>query len=198
MMDEQQLNDKKNVPKSILNDEYLGLIKQQKGFLFLPVLLFLFACTLFRNEPIVGEFPLAPDPPQLSEQPMQFGQVVQVIDGDTIRVEIEGEIFRVRYIGINTPERGEPCYQSATDANATYVEGQHVRLVWDESNTDRHGRLLRYIYVDEILVNAELVAGGWAESRAYQPDTRLFEYMEELEKTAVAQNLGCHPTGIFD
>ena len=161
------------------------------------ILCTLFACTL-SNTPVAGEFPLAPDAPQLSNQPSETARVVEVIDGDTIRVRLDGELVSVRYIGINTPERGETCYQEATDNNANYVANQTVRLVTDVSNTDRYGRLLRYVYVDDILVNAELVAGGWAESRDYAPDTRLFDYMERLENTAVRERRGCHPTGIFE
>lgn len=169
-----------------------------KSFGFCVIFLTIFACSFLSDTPETGEFPLAPDAPQLSNQPMQLGQVIEVIDGDTIRVNIDGDVYSVRYIGINTPERGDTCFQNATNVNADYVENRQVRLVFDESDTDRFGRLLRYVYVDEILVNAELVAGGWAESRAYNPDTRLFDYLEELEDTAVSENRGCQATGIFE
>lgn len=159
--------------------------------------LMLSGCTLLGvSQPVVGQ--LAPEPPQLPDAPTEFGRVTEVVDGDTIRVVIDGEEFRVRYLGIDTPERDEACFTEATDANAAYVANQTVRLVRDVSDTDRYGRLLRFVYVDDTLVNAELVAGGWAESRRYEPDTRLYDYMEGLEATAVAQQRGCHPTGVFE
>ena len=127
-----------------------------------------------------------------------MGLVDRIIDGDTIDVLIDGQTYRVRYIGVNTPERDEACFTAATEANAAYVEGQMVRLVKDSSETDRFGRLLRYIYVGDVLVNAELVAGGWAESRRYRPDDELYDYLEGLEETAVSQQIGCHPSGVFN
>src|SRR3954462_11402726 len=76
----------------------------------------------------------------------QAAQVTRVIDGDTIDVEMSGVSYRVRYIGMNTPERDEACYQEAKDANAVLVSGKTVTLVKDTSETDVYGRLLRYIY----------------------------------------------------
>ena len=127
-----------------------------------------------------------------------LAQVVWVADGDTIDVEVEGERYRVRYIGVNTPERDEVCYVTATDANRTLVEGKTVRLVKDVSDTDRHGRLLRYVYVDDVFVNEELIVGGFAESVLYQPDERHYNNFRNLERQAASQGLGCHTTGIFN
>jgi endonuclease YncB( thermonuclease family) len=124
--------------------------------------------------------------------------VTNIVDGDTIDVRC-GEVgYRVRYIGVNTPERGESCYSDATQANADLVEGQRVLLVRDESNTDSFGRLLRYVYVGSTFVNEALVSGGWAEAVLYEPDDRHYENFLQIEKQATAQGAGCHPTGIFD
>lgn len=124
--------------------------------------------------------------------------VTRVIDGDTIDVRLDGQVYRVRYIGINTPERDEVCYTEATTANTALVQGQTVTLVRDVSNTDVHGRLLRYVYAGEVFVNAELVAGGYAEARAYPPDTAQQRYLDSLERAARAAGRGCYPTGVFD
>jgi micrococcal nuclease len=102
----------------------------------------------------------------------ETAQVVSVIDGDTIDVVIDGTEYRVRYVGVNTPERDEVCYQDATNANRDLVQGQTVTLVRDESDTDRFGRLLRYIYVGNVFVNDALVRNGWAEAVLYNPDDR--------------------------
>lgn len=128
----------------------------------------------------------------------ESARVINIIDGDTIDVLIDGVEYRVRYIGVNTPERDEVCYQDATDANAALVEGQTVTLVMDVSETDRYGRLLRYIYVGDVFVNEALVRDGWAESRRYPPDTAHYDELEALEAAARSANLGCHPTGVFD
>jgi micrococcal nuclease len=135
-------------------------------------------------------------PPSSTEG--ESARVTQVIDGDTIDVRI-GEIgYRVRYIGVNTPERDETCYQEAADANAALVSGQTVTLVKDTSETDQFGRLLRYVYVGDTFVNASLVRDGWAESVEYPPDTAHASEFRGLERDAAATNRGCHPTGIFN
>jgi len=116
--------------------------------------------------------------------PPETAEVSQVIDGDTI--VIEGG-FHVRYIGIDTPEvhpQLEAYGMKALQANRELVEGKEVRLERDVSETDKYGRLLRYVYVNGILVNAELVRQGLAYARAYPPDTKYQDYLEELETEA--------------
>jgi endonuclease YncB( thermonuclease family) len=124
--------------------------------------------------------------------------VTDVIDGDTIDVSISGSAYRVRYVGINTPERDEVCFQEASDANTALVLGQTVTLARDVSETDRYGRLLRYVYANGLNVNAELVRTGFAEAVEYPPDTAQTASFRDLEVQAQAANLGCHPTGIFN
>ena len=115
--------------------------------------------------------------------PPDTALVIQVIDGDTI--VIEGG-YRVRYIGIDTPEihpELEAYAKEALQANRELVEGRIVRLERDVSQTD-NGRLLRYVYVDSIFVNAELVRQGLAQAKAYPPDIKYQDYLEELEAEA--------------
>lgn len=141
---------------------------------------------------------LAPTPvPVAPGAEGERASVIRVIDGDTIDVRIGTEIYRVRYVGINTPERDEPCYDDATAANAALVDDQVVMLVRDVSDTDRYGRLLRYVYVGDVFVNAELVAGGFAEAGYYPPDTGFTQLFEDLEAAARRNQIGCHPTGVF-
>jgi micrococcal nuclease len=121
-----------------------------------------------------------------------------VIDGDTIDVEIDGEEFRVRYVGVNTPERDEPCYWEAWQANRRLVEGQIVTLVRDVSETDRYGRLLRYVYLGGLPINETLVREGYAEVVVYGDDDRFAASFQELEEAASRRNLNCHATGIFN
>ena len=127
----------------------------------------------------------------------ESGAVTAVIDGDTIDVNIGGAVKRVRYIGMNTPESNQPCYREATNANAALVSGKTVRLVKDVSETDRFGRLLRYVYAGDIFVNAALVEQGYAEAAEYPPDTTQAVYLESLEAKARATNLNCYATGVF-
>ncbi len=107
--------------------------------------------------------------------------VTRVVDGDTI--EIWGG-DRVRYIGIDTPEIDEPYYAEATAKNKELVNGKEVRLVKDVSEKDQYGRLLRYIYVGDLFVNAELVRLGYARAKRYPPDTSYAELFSQLELEA--------------
>ncbi len=146
---------------------------------------------------------VSPTPPQPTEtavtisqtedQEKQLARVVEVVDGDTIRVVIDGVEYSIRYIGIDAPEvQNNEWYGSdAKDANADLVSGKDVLLEKDVSDTDQYGRLLRYVYlVDGTFVNAELVLLGVAESRAYPPDTKYYDDMETLEQEAKSEGLG--------
>lgn len=97
------------------------------------------------------------------------------MDGDTIDVLIDGEEFRLRYIGMDTPERGELGFAEATAANVALVSGKTVTLEKDISETDRFGRLLRYVYVDGEMVNMRLVEDGYAIPATFPPDVRYQE-----------------------
>jgi micrococcal nuclease len=117
-------------------------------------------------------------------------KVVRVIDGDTI--EIAGGAH-VRYIGMDTPEtypKVEFYGPEARAKNIELVEGKLVTLEKDVSDTDKYGRLLRYVYVDGVFVNGELVRLGYAEAVSYPPDTRYQWQLEQLEKEAKAAKLG--------
>jgi len=141
-----------------------------------------------------GEAPASGGGPQGGET----ARVVQVIDGDTIDVNLNGQQVRVRYVGVNTPERDQSCYSEARAANSSMVSGQTVTLVRDTSDTDQYGRLLRYIYVGDTFVNEQLIRGGWAEVVVYQPDDQYADDFRRLEQQAAQAGLGCHPSGIFD
>lgn len=133
--------------------------------------------------------------PTATPTPMgQAARVVEVVDGDTIKVEVDGEVVTVRYIGIDTPETKDPNKPvewmgvEATEANRALVEGQTVYLVQDVSETDRYGRWLRYVYMaDGTLVNAELVRQGYAQISTYPPDVAqeaVFVAAQEAARTA--------------
>ncbi len=94
-------------------------------------------------------------------------KVIDVIDGDTVIID-DARNSRVRYLGIDTPEialqdsPGEPMSKEAWDFNAGLVEGEDVVLEFDEEKYDVYGRILAYVYVDDVLVNEELLKEGLA------------------------------------
>jgi micrococcal nuclease len=117
--------------------------------------------------------------------------VVEIIDGDTIDVDINGQVYRVRYIGMDTPERGMPFFTEATGANEELVGGQTVILVKDVSETDQFGRLLRYVYLlDGTFVNAELVRQGFAQAATYPPDVAHQDLFTQLQQDARNASVG--------
>lgn len=129
-------------------------------------------------------------PAPTSTEEGESAQVARVIDGDTIEVAIDGQAYRVRYIGVNTPEIGQAFGEEASAANAALVEGKTVRLVRDVSETDRYGRLLRYVYAGDVFVNAELVRQGYAYASAYPPDVKYADYFAQLQADARANGAG--------
>ncbi len=114
-------------------------------------------------------------------------KVVRVIDGDTIVLE-NGKI--VRYLGIDTPElnikKGKPeCYSiEAKKKNEELVLGKKVRLEKDVSETDKYGRLLRYVYVETIFVNEYLVREGYATILTYPPDVKYADLFLKFQQEA--------------
>ena len=105
--------------------------------------------------------------------------VTRVIDGDTVEVNINGKLRSVRYIGIDTPETKHPSKSSecfgpeASRFNEELVSGQQVLLENDVTNTDRYGRLLRYLWIEGVgLVNQILVESGYARVSTYPPDVK--------------------------
>ncbi len=123
-------------------------------------------------------------------------EVVRVIDGDTIEVLIDGEKKTVRYIGMNTPETVHPskpveCFGiEASNKNKELVSGKKVRLVKDVSETDKYGRLLRYVYVDDTFINLILVQEGYANVSSYPPDVTFSEKFRKAEQEARESKLG--------
>jgi endonuclease YncB( thermonuclease family) len=117
-------------------------------------------------------------------------QVVRVVDGDTIIVSIDGQKRRVRYIGIDCPEMshsGNPrewMAREASEANERLVGSGVVYLERDVSDTDRYGRLLRYVWVGDKMVNAELVRLGYAHAITYPPDVKHQDLLRAMQREA--------------
>lgn len=125
----------------------------------------------------------------------QTGKVVDVVDGDTIKVLLDqdGLVYTVRYIGMDTPENTsqvEYFGPEATMKNIELVAGKTVSLIKDVSETDPFGRLLRYVLTDDVFVNYELVAQGYANTAAYPPDTACISTFQEAEQGASIAALG--------
>lgn len=125
--------------------------------------------------------------PGSSDASRESFRVARVVDGDTIKLE-DGRT--VRYIGIDTPETVDPrrpvgCFgKEASVKNKELVSHGDVRLERDVSDTDKYGRLLRYVYAGDVFVNEFLVREGYARASSYPPDVKYQDVFREAEREA--------------
>lgn len=109
----------------------------------------------------------APAPPAAAPQTVA---VRRVVDGDTLLLE-SGE--RVRLQGIDTPETVkedtpiEPWGPEASQFTKDFTRGGRVRLEFDRERRDQYGRLLAFVWVDERMLNEELLRQGLARYEAH-------------------------------
>ena len=119
--------------------------------------------------------------PVACKPPTDTFAVVSIIDGDTIIVKGG---YHVRYIGVDSPETDEYYYSEAKQMNTELIAGKKVRLESDVTDKDKYGRLLRYVFVDDTFVNAEMVRQGCAWATSYPPDVKYQVYLKAMEKEA--------------
>ncbi|MGB9749622.1 MAG: thermonuclease family protein [Caldisericia bacterium] len=113
--------------------------------------------------------------------------VKKVIDGDT--AELDNGLI-IRYIGINAPEQNQNLYNESKQRNKELVEGKKVKLEFDNLLFDQYGRLLCYVFVDEIFVNYQLIKEGFAVLDKVYPNTKYINKLTEAENFAKENKLG--------
>ncbi len=145
------------------------------------------------------------------DETLEVATVERVVDGDTLKVSIDGESYRVRLIGMDAPESVAPDDTRNTEeggiasnfTKSLVSEGQTVYLQKDTSDTDTYGRLLRYVWLEypgtdlrniynvrEYMLNGVLVYEGYAEAKSYKPDTAYDDIFTRLQNDAVANGRG--------
>lgn len=137
-------------------------------------------------------------------------RIVRVVDGDTLVVNVGGKDEKLRLIGIDAPESVSADAAANVpegELASAYLEdlvkpGQTVYLQKDTSDTDKYGRLLRYVWLEQPhdpitlddvrtkMVNGILVADGFAQAKRYKPDVAYAEQLEKLQSEAVSQRNG--------
>ena len=109
-----------------------------------------------------------------------LGKIADVIDGDTVDIDINGRTERVRLIGVNTPETKHPtkpieCFGPEASAYLTQLlpKGTRVRIERDVEARDRYGRMLLYLYLgsNDLFINLDLVARGYGTPMSIEPNT---------------------------
>lgn len=131
------------------------------------VLIFVLLLLLFRYISEIG-FDLSP---------ADRFKVVSVIDGDTI--ELAGG-DRLRLLGLDTPEKGEPFYDSAKAFLNALLVGKNIEVAYSKKRRDGYGRLLGYIYIDSIWVNKEIIKNGLAHLYLFEDNLADKERIDEL------------------
>lgn len=137
-------------------------------------------------------------------------EVARVVDGDTVRVVINGQEEAIRLIGVDTPEtvhptRGEEPYgREASDFTKGLLEGRSVYLEFDVEERDRFGRLLAYLYIDDAngawqltgarltQVNYALAIQGYASQATFPPNVRYVDLYESAVREARNAGRGLH------
>ena len=122
--------------------------------------------------------------PALAHAEPFIGKVVGVIDGDTIEVLHNGKAQRVRFYGIDCPEKGQPFSNNAKQATSALVFAQYVTL--EVRGKDKYGRTLADVLLaDETNVNHQLVKDGWCWwYRKYAPENTTLENLETEAREA--------------
>lgn len=118
--------------------------------------------------------------------PAGYYYVTKVADGDTIEVNMNSTTERVRMIGVDTPETHKPntavqCFgPEASDYTKKLLTHQNVRLEADPANDnrDRYDRLLRYVHLNDVLVNKQLIDLGYGFAYTSFPFTKKVEFMQ--------------------
>ncbi|UCD20907.1 MAG: thermonuclease family protein [archaeon] len=124
---------------------------------------------------------------QTTRESFEKGLVTEVIDGDTLTIQ-GGD--RVRLLGIDTPEKNEQFYLEAKEFLESRVLFKEIELERDIENKDRYDRLLRWVWLDGSLVNAEIVGEGLAIAKFYNEDEKYQNMISQAEQQAIEAKKG--------
>ncbi|MFA6376124.1 MAG: thermonuclease family protein [Candidatus Paceibacterota bacterium] len=114
--------------------------------------------------------------------------VTKVLDGDTIIVQ--GGIH-VRLLGIDADEKDSPCYDSARQRLEELILGKTVVLEMDNEGQDQYGRQLRFVFLNGVNINQQLVAEGMAIARFYPENQKYKAEIVAAEAEAIKNKTGC-------
>ncbi|MDR2141528.1 MAG: thermonuclease family protein [Deltaproteobacteria bacterium] len=127
---------------------------------------------------------------QAKERELYSGKVIKVSDGDTITVlTTDYERIKVRFYGIDSPEKKQPHGEEAQQALAALIADKDVTI--EEVDTDRYSRVVGLVRLNGQLINLAMVEAGWAW--LYPQYCKISQVCSELaraESKARAQGLG--------
>jgi endonuclease YncB( thermonuclease family) len=109
---------------------------------------------------------------------IQEHKVTRIIDGDTIKLE-NGQTIRLK--GINTPEKSMPFHTEATNFLTKLVQNKTIQI--ETYGTDKYGRTLAHIFLDNKNINEQILTQGLATLYYYNPDKH-YEKLKQAEEFA--------------
>lgn len=122
--------------------------------------------------------------------------VLEITDGDTIRVDLNGVETPIRLIGVDTPEKDGPytdeeCYgEQASRYTTGALAERRVELEFDVERTDRFDRTLAYIWLDGELFNERILRQGYALLSTFPPNVRYVDRFATAQRRAREESAG--------
>ena len=172
--------------------------KGAKKFIYSAFLILISA--IYYSLPNFGvNVPLPKSDTASTSSPATYYKVTKVVDGDTIQIDINGTLEKLRLIGINTPETVDPrkpveCFGKEASAEThKLADGKIVRLEYDNSQSlrDAYNRLLVYVYLEDgEMINRKLVAEGYAYEYTYMTPYKYQKEFRDLQNFARTQGRG--------
>ena len=124
---------------------------------------------------------------------------IECIDGDTIKAEINGEIKKIRFLAVDTPEtkystkdKDEPYAVEASEFTCRKIkEANIIEIEYDSKSDkeDKYGRVLGWIFVDDVLLQKELISNGYAKIRYVYDNYKYVDILKKEEKIAQKNKL---------
>ncbi len=157
---------------------------KKKGFLSVVFIIVLFAVNFFINN--------------RGESERIKVKSLYVIDGDTIKIRINGKKETVRIIGMDAPEYNHPDKSRITeegkDARKILInkipENAYVEIEYDEDKRDKYGRILAHVYYEDYLVSKWMIERGYAKRVYVAPNAKYQKTLKEAEEYARKNQLG--------
>lgn len=132
-------------------------------------------------------------------------RVESIVDGDTFKIIYNGKTTKVRLIGVDTPEsvsankkKNNEYGKQASNYTKERLEGKEVLLEFDIQQTDKYGRLLAYVYLEDgTMYNKELLEKGYAQIATYPPNVKYVDEFKEIQKKAKENKTGFWAKKVF-
>jgi endonuclease YncB( thermonuclease family) len=116
--------------------------------------------------------------------------VLRVIDGRTIVVDTSDGEQTVRMIGVGSAEYGDPFFSFGQEVTQSWIGGKEVQLESDQLKGDEQGRQMRYVFIDNVMINAALRLNGLAKAETEHPNIRYDGYLADMERQAKESGVG--------